>query len=183
MDASTTADIRDRILHQIHGLLFEVLRESEDTGPMRILGDTPNSILDPKDYLASIRPFVTEIQNCIHEFDANSKTCFIAVNIYPGKHSYFVVDLNNTEYDYQTAHECKTFPVPVHILRLSKRNPPRIYRKRELDGQLAETLRIMHNGHGQDPLPLVDNYCDPNRQYSNPRSLKTLMSRVFRFAH
>ncbi|OJI86513.1 hypothetical protein ASPTUDRAFT_475569 [Aspergillus tubingensis CBS 134.48] len=171
MDASTPDVSRDRILHQIHGVLFEFLRQSEDTGgPMRILGDTPNSILDPKDYLGSIRPFVTEIQNCVHEFNANIKTCFIAVNIYPGKHTYFVVDLNNTDYDYQTAHECKTL-VPVYILRLSKRNP-RIFRKRELDGQLAETLRIMHNGHGQDPLPLVDNYCDPNRQYSNPRSLK-----------
>lgn len=90
---------------------------------MRILGDTPNSILDPKDYLGSIRPFVTKIQNCVHEFNANIKTCFIAVNIYPGKHTYFVVDLNNTEYDYLTAHECKTL-VPVYILRLSKRNPP-----------------------------------------------------------
>lgn len=30
----------------------------------------------------------------------------------------------------------------------------------------------MHNGHGWDPpLPLVDDYCDPSRQYSNPRSL------------
>ncbi|RAH59655.1 hypothetical protein BO85DRAFT_476305 [Aspergillus piperis CBS 112811] len=167
MDASTPADgFRDRILHQIHRVFFDFLQaSSDDTTPMRILGDTPNSILDPKDPLESIRPFVTEIQNCVREYNANIKTCFIAVNIYPGKHSYFVVDLNNTEYDYQTAHECKTL-VPVYILRLSKRNP-RVYRKRELDGQLAETLRVMHNGHGWDPpLPLVDDYCDPNRQYS-----------------
>lgn len=66
---------------------------------------------------------------------------------------YFVVDLNNTYYDYQAAHQCKT-PVPVYVLRLSKRKPT-IFRKSELDGQIAETLRVMHNNHGQDPLCLT----------------------------
>ncbi|BCR96136.1 uncharacterized protein AKAW2_21076A [Aspergillus luchuensis] len=127
MDASTTADgFRDRILHQIHRVLFDFLQaSSDDTTPMRILGDTPNSIIDPKDYLTSIRPFVTEIQNCVREYyNANIKTCFIAVNIYHGKHSYFVVDLNNTEYDYQTAHhECKTVPVTRLYPTFIKKKP------------------------------------------------------------
>ncbi|PYH98816.1 hypothetical protein BO71DRAFT_292985, partial [Aspergillus ellipticus CBS 707.79] len=102
---------RDRILRLIRVILFEFLRMIH-SGPMRILGDTLNSMLDPKDYLGSIRPFATQVQDCLREYNANNETRFIAVNIYPGKHSYFVVDLNNTNYDYQTAHECKT-SVPV----------------------------------------------------------------------
>lgn len=125
---------------------------------MRILGDSPNSILDSKDYLESTCPFAWKVQDGLHQHDRIYMTRFLAVTIYPGKHSYFVVDLNNTNYDYQTAYECKK-PVPVHVLRLSNRNPT-IFRKPELDGHIAETLRVMHNNHGQDPLPLFDNYCD-----------------------
>ena len=138
-------------MRQIQGVLIEFLR---DVGPgtMRSLGDTPNSILDPKDYLESIRAFAVKVQDCLHEYQANNETRFVAVNIYRKKHSYFVVDLNNTDYDYQNVHGCKTL-VPVYILRLSKRKPT-IFRKRELDRQIAETLRIMHNNHGQDPLYL-----------------------------
>ncbi|PLN86097.1 hypothetical protein BDW42DRAFT_107950 [Aspergillus taichungensis] len=161
--------IRNHIMRQIQRVLFEFLR---DIGPdtMRVLGDIPNSILDPKDYLGSIRPFASKDQDCPHESHASHETRFIAVNIYRGKHFYFVVDLNNTDYNYQTAHECKTL-IPVHILCLSKREPT-ICRKPELVGPIAESLRIMHNGHGQDPLPLFDNYCDENSQYGNPRSLQ-----------
>ena len=165
----STQQVRDHIIRQIRVVLFEFLRDV-GSGTMRILGDTPNSILDPEDYLESIRPFASTVQKCLHEYYIQNETCFVAVNIYRGKHSYFVVDLNNTGYNYHTAHECITL-IPVYVLRLSKRQPT-IFRKRELDGPIAETLRIMHNGHGQDPLPLFDNYYDENSQYGNPRSLQ-----------
>ncbi|RAL06175.1 uncharacterized protein BO80DRAFT_2922 [Aspergillus ibericus CBS 121593] len=169
MDDSTQR-IREHIIRQIRVVLFKFLPDV-GSGPIRILGDTPNSILDPKDYLGSIRPFVSEVQNCLHEHHPNNEARFVAVNIYRGKHSYFVVDLNNTDYNYETAHECKTL-IPVYVLRLSKRQPT-ILRKRELDETIAKTLRTMHDGHGQDPLPLFDNYYDENLQYRNPRSLHT----------
>ncbi|KAJ5796901.1 uncharacterized protein N7518_005441 [Penicillium psychrosexuale] len=153
MDDSTQ-HVRSHVIGQIREILFD-LPPDVVTGTMRILGDTPNSILDPNNYLESIRPFASEVQDGLHQYNRNNTTRFLAVTIYPGKHSYFVVDLNNTDYDYQTAHECKT-PVPVYVLRLSKRKPT-IFRKRELDGQIAETLRVMHNNHGQDPLSLFDN--------------------------
>ena len=168
MDDSTQ-QIRSHVMGHIRGILFE-LPLDVIARTMRILGDIPNSILDPNNYLESIRPFASKVQDCLHQYDRNNTTCFLAVTIYPGKHSYFVVDLNNTDFDYQTAHECKT-PVPVYVLRLSKRRPT-IFRKPQLDGQIAETLQVMHNNHGQDPLPLFDNYCDQNSYYGNPRSLQ-----------
>ncbi|CAG8208716.1 unnamed protein product [Penicillium olsonii] len=162
--------IRNRILGQIREVLFE-LPEDDVTRTMRILGDTPTRILDPNDYLESIRPFTLEVQNSLCARHGNNTTRLLAVTIHPDKHSYFVVDLNNTDYDYQTAHECKS-PVPVYVLRLSSKRKPTISRRRVLDSAIAETLGKLHDDHGQEPLPLFDNHCDSNRYYGNPRSLR-----------
>ena len=82
-----------------------------------------------------------------------------------------MVDLNNTSYNYDTAHECMT-PVSVYILHLSKKVPS-IRRDGALDGQLSQLLASMHNGYGWDPLPLFEDRNSPNLQYSNPRSLRS----------
>ena len=155
---------------QIPRIMFEFLQELHSEDAVRILGDIPNSVLDPRDYLESIRPFVLKVQHCLREYRAGCETRFVAANVYPGKHSYFVVDLNNDGYNYNTAHECET-PVPVYVLRLSQRMPS-IRRKEVLDKQLATSLANMHDGHGQEPLPLFEDHNDPNLQYRNPRSLR-----------
>ena len=160
---------REHIMTQIPHIILEFLQGLHSEGAVRILGDVPTGVLDSKDYLESIRPFASKVQHCLREYRADYLTRFVAVNIYPGKHSYFVVDLNNLGYNYDTAHQCKT-PVPVYVLRLSKRAPS-IRRNEALDTQLAETLAKMHNGHGQDPIPLFEDHNDPNLQYRNPRSL------------
>lgn len=61
---------------------------------------------------------------------------------------------------------------PVYILCLSQRTPA-IRRNEALDMELAVSLVKMHDGHDQDPLPLVEDYNDPNLQYRNPRSLRS----------
>lgn len=60
-------------------------------------------------------------------------------------------------------------PIPVYVLRLSKRKIS-IFRKEDLDVTVAENLARMHNGHGNDPLPLIDDY-NGIVQYKSPRSL------------
>jgi hypothetical protein len=81
-----------------------------------------------------------------------------------------VLDVNNVNNVYENAHLDKT-PIPVYVLRLSKRKL-RIFRKEELDHGIAGRLAEMHNGHGDDPLPFVD---DDNQivEYRYPRSLRT----------
>ncbi|KAJ5721983.1 hypothetical protein N7488_000018 [Penicillium malachiteum] len=74
------------------------------------------------------------------------------------------LDVHNTHYERETAGECKEL-IPVYYLRLSRR--PTIIRKTMLDKTVAEILRIMHNNHAQDPLPLCDNDFDPNSSYAN----------------
>lgn len=84
---------------------------------------------------------------------------FLAVNIYAltkNKHSYFVMDLDNIDYVYVTAHK-DMISIPVYALLLSKRKIS-IFGQGELDATIAEILVTMHSGHGNDPLPFVDDY-------------------------
>ena len=128
----------------------------------------PNSLLNPEDYIGSIRPFITKTEDAIHDSRSDIKTCFVAANIYPGKHSYFALDVNHVNEDYETAHTDMTL-IPVYHLRLSKRKFS-IARQPTLDGTVAQRIREMHNGHGDDPLPLLDDFTRMTG-YCNPRSM------------
>ncbi|PLN84112.1 hypothetical protein BDW42DRAFT_163661 [Aspergillus taichungensis] len=160
--------LRDLIMNQIHGTIKDFLKGVDST-PIRILGDTPTRILDSGDYLRSISEFAMKVQASVRECRQDSQARFLAVNIYPQRHSYFVVDLNNKHYNYETAHK-DTTPIPVYVLRLSRR--PRIFRFQDQDEKLAMRLAEMHNGHGRDPLPLFDDFTKIV-QYHSPRSLQT----------
>ncbi|KAJ5709523.1 hypothetical protein N7493_009814 [Penicillium malachiteum] len=162
--------IRNHILCQIPVVLSELLR-NVGSCTMRILGDTPNSVLDHEDRLGSLQSFISAVEDCVRQHHPDDKTLFVAVKFFPGKHSYFVVDVNKTRYNYETADECWDL-VPVYCLRLSRR--PTIFRKPSLDEPVSRILREMHSGHGQDLLPLCDNHFDPHFCYANPRSLQKL---------
>lgn len=123
----------------------------------------------------SIRPIVSKVEESLREYRPDAQARFLAVDIYPGKHSYFVLDFNNVDYVYETAHNNLT-PVPVYVLRLSKRRVG-IFRRRELDDTIAERLAEMHNGHGNDPPPLVDDH-NQTVEYRYPRSFQA-QSRTF----
>jgi hypothetical protein len=163
---------RDNVMNQIPQIINTFL-ETAGPGAIRILGDTPTSILTTEDKVGCISQFASKIESSIHTSRPSTQTRFLAVNIYPPtktKHSYFVLDLNNADYIYETAHTDKR-PIPVYVLRLSKRKIS-IFRKEGLDVTIAETLATMHNGHGDDPLPLVDDYTGIV-QYICSRSLST----------
>lgn len=166
--------IRERITSQIPDTVNRFLK-TVGTTPIRILGDTPSNVLDVGDPPGSIRQFVLKLEESVRATRSNAKTRFLAAKIfpYPQKHSYFVVDVNNVDYVYETAH-IDMATVPVYVLRLSKRRV-RIYRKESLDVDLAAILAEMHNGHGQEPLPLVE---DHNHlvEYKNPRSLSHILA-------
>ncbi|CAG8107628.1 unnamed protein product [Penicillium salamii] len=159
--------LRDLIINQIPDTIHNLLQEV-DSSPIRILGDTPNSLLDSRDYLESIQPFIPKIQNSIYDYRPDIETRFLAVNVYPGKHTFFVLDVNNVDYNYETAH-INTTPIPIYVLRLSRRKIS-ITRQQRLDATIAERLRAMHNGHGDDPLPLLDDF-NQTVEYHSPRSL------------
>lgn len=162
-------NIREHIMGQIPETINNFVRAIGSTA-IRILGDTPNSVLDQNCYLDSIRPIVSKVEESLREYRPDAQARFLAVDIYPGKHSYFVLDFNNVDYVYETAHNFST-PVPVYVLRLSKRRIG-IFRRRELDDTIAERIAEMHNGHGSDPLPLVDDH-NQTVEYRYPRSFQS----------
>lgn len=161
--------IREHIMGQIPETINHFLRTIDSTA-IRILGDTPNSVLDHRCYLESIRPIVSKVEESLREHHPDARTRFLAVDIHPGNHSYFVLDLNNVDYVYETAHNDMA-PIPVYVLRLSKRKIG-MFRRGELDDTLAERLAEMHNGHGDDPLPLADDH-NQTVEYRYPRSLQS----------
>lgn len=158
---------RERILSQIPETINNFL-DTVDSTAIRILGDTPNSVLDPEEYLESVRPFVSKVEESIHQHRPDAQTRFLAFSIYPGKHSYFALDLNNVDYNYETAHIERPL-IPVYVLRLSLKRV-RIFRIRMLDDTLATTLADMHNVHGDDPLPLVEDW-NHIVEYRRPRNI------------
>lgn len=85
---NSTKQIREHIIRQIQVVLSESLQDV-GSGTMRILGDIPNSILDPEDYLKSIHPFVSEIKEYLQKLHLENKTCLVAVKICRPKHSYY----------------------------------------------------------------------------------------------
>ncbi|KAJ5789140.1 uncharacterized protein N7518_006151 [Penicillium psychrosexuale] len=101
--------IRERIKSQIPGTINGFL-ETVGSTTIRILGDTPNSVLDIGGY--SWVPYADSRQR--------SRIRFV---------------------------------------------------QGMLDANIANTLATMHNGHGHDPLPLVDDCNDAVLQYKNPRNL------------
>ncbi|KAE8153178.1 hypothetical protein BDV25DRAFT_127387 [Aspergillus avenaceus] len=136
---------------------------------IRVVGDTPNSILDPNDFLESITSIVEGVKSAVIACRPQTQTCYLAVKRFGGRHSFFVLDLNNVEYDYDSAHENRS-PIPVYILRLSRN--PKIFRHAPQDQQLADKLAELHNLHGDDPLPLFDDHTKPII-YAFPRYLKS----------
>lgn len=88
--------IRDKIMSQILNTINAFLRTAGE-GAIRILGDTPTSVLTAGDNLGCIRQFVSKLEYAIHVSRPSAQTRFLAVNIYPQsqtKHSYFVLDLS-----------------------------------------------------------------------------------------
>lgn len=168
---------REEILTQIRNTIKGFLQEFRSDSAIRVLGIISNRVLGSEEPLNSIKLFASEVQKCLterHFTQRPSVARFLAVNLYPStlyKYSYFVVDSNNFDYNYDTAHKCRS-GIPVYVLRLSKRKP-KIFRNVNLDMAIAGIIANMHEGHGNDSLPLCDDYNDPNRQYSNPRSLRS----------
>lgn len=157
-------EYRDFVLNQTNSLLEAV---PKDHAPIRVVGQIPTNILNPEDCLASIRPFVTEVQVSVGIHCAGAKTCFVAAETH-SRYTFFVVDINNVGYNYDTAHQDST-AIPVFVLRLSRR--PSFLRDPKQDQYLAQRLANMHRAHGDKPLPLFDNFTK-HIEYGSPRGLR-----------
>lgn len=163
-------EFRAPIIEQIPQVMKNFLNgydPSKQIPPTRILGDTPNRIIDQSDFMESVNTIIEETKNAVLTCRPDSKVRWLTMTKFEGRHSFFVLDLNNAEYDYNSSHTCLT-EIPVYILRLSK--APKIFRHQAQDRKLAEKLAELHNLHGREPLPFFDDYTK-RLEYASPRNL------------
>lgn len=78
----------------------QVLNALDVHSTIRILGDLPTDALNPEDYLASVS---STIKDFVAVGQERAETRLLAVEVWP-RHTYFALDLNNDQYDYDTAH-------------------------------------------------------------------------------
>lgn len=144
--------------------VFDALRAHPS---IRILGDLPTDRLDPADYLNSV-------SSAIHEFitawKKKADVRFLAVEVW-ARHTYFAIDLNNNQYDYDTAH-LNIIILPVYLLRLSSRSASwTILRYQQQDIHLANRIADLHQANGQNPTPFLEDHTGIIMHYT-PRSLQ-----------
>ena len=142
----------------------QVLKAIEEHHTIRIIADVPTNFLRFEDLPTSafdlIRPFLIQ-------WEAHHLTRQLAVDLYP-RHAYVVVDINNYEYDYDTAHE-QTFAPPIYILRLSRSNKWTFFRRAVDDKMIAVTVAELHRRNGQNPLPFLADHINGS-VYLSPRT-------------
>lgn len=150
------------IIGKIHETMRNFLNRYDSSTPItpiRIVGDTPNSILNHSEFPKSINTIVEEVKNTVSTCRPDAEIRWVAVSKFDGRHSFVVLDINNARYDYESAHMCLA-KLPVYVLRLSRE--PKIFRHEPQDQKLAEKLARMHNLHRRDPLPLFDDHTRPS---------------------
>ncbi|KAJ5558208.1 hypothetical protein N7535_008423 [Penicillium sp. DV-2018c] len=135
------------------------------TPSMRILGVLRTAGLDSKDYLASVS---AKIEGFVAALNEIAETRFLAVQV-RNKYTYFVLDINNDQYDYQTAH-LRAITLPVYRLQYSSRRW-HLVRDQRQDASLADEIASLHDCNGQNPTPFLEDITNnKNPTYLTPRS-------------
>ncbi|KAH8435378.1 uncharacterized protein LDX57_013008 [Aspergillus melleus] len=151
----------------------QILHTIKEKHTIRIVVDVPTHTLPPDNILNAASDLIKPLTQTLEsEHNHAPKTHFLAVDVYP-RHTYIVLDINNTRYDYSTAHLAEQmFPIPVYILRrcLSKRAPTTttsggdddddthrwiFFRRPVEDQRLAVTIAELHRCNGSDPTPFL----------------------------
>lgn len=132
----------------------QVLDALKVTPSIRILGDLPTAELNPEDYVASVS---TKIEDFVATWNKTAETRFLAVEVWT-RHTYFALDLNNDQYDYQTAH-LHSIILPVYLLRFSSRSRTwKFIRYQRQDVSIANRIATLHHANGQNPLPFLEDH-------------------------
>ncbi|KAJ6041424.1 uncharacterized protein N7446_010686 [Penicillium canescens] len=134
---------------------------------IRILGDLPTEKLNREDYLASTREL---IESLVDFWKEKADLRLLAVEVWP-RHTYFALDFNNDEYNYDNAHT-HVVVIPVYLFRLSRKSHTwTIFRHKPQDSSLAKRIADLHEFNGQDPIPFLEDHIEGVTHYA-PRNSK-----------
>lgn len=144
----------------------EIRSAIEKESTIRIAVDVPTSSILPTDNI--LRTASDRVRPLIEEFGRDNLMRLLAVDVYP-RHIYIAIDINNREYDYNTAHQ-QMFSIPVYILRFSKREGKwTFFRRATEDKKLARTIADLHRCNGTNPTPFLADHIKGS-VYPSPRT-------------
>ncbi|GIK00116.1 hypothetical protein Aspvir_004134 [Aspergillus viridinutans] len=130
----------------------------------RIIIKVHTEKLDSQDYRVSAYNFVNEI---FPDWENDKRILFLAIEIW-GDRTYMAVDINNYDYNFDTAHKNKTI-LPVYVLWQHRRRGWVMIRWPQEDERLATKLADLHNVNGFDATtPFLENY-NTRIVHANPR--------------
>lgn len=151
-------------MEKVNQIVLDALEEHKS---IRILGELPTEKLNCEDYLASTRETISDF---VSFWDKKANLRLLAVEVW-SRRTYFAIDFNNDEYDYDKAH-IEEIVLPVYLLRLSRRSGSwTIYRHKPEDFKLAKRLTALHFGNGHKPTPFLEDHIK-GVVHDNPRTLK-----------
>ncbi|KAJ5907781.1 hypothetical protein N7495_000463 [Penicillium taxi] len=133
---------------------------------IRIIGDLPTKKLNSQDYLASTRELIA---NFVDFWEKKADLRLLAVEVY-SRHTYFAIDFNNDDYDFENAHTQQII-LPVYLLQLSrKRHHWTVRRQNSQDSNVAKRIALLHDDHGQNPTPFLNDHIKGVVHYDPPRT-------------
>lgn len=140
----------------------------EKTEAQRLVIKVHTDQLDSHDYRVSAGKFIDDI---FPNWENDSRIHFLAIEI-RGNRTFIAVDINNSDYNFNTAHETKTV-LPVHVVWQHKRRGWFIVRWPQEDEPLATKIAELHNLNGFNTMtPFLANFNQPV-VYDKPRDLAT----------
>lgn len=138
--------------------------DTVDNRTIRIVADVPTDLLRSEDFVISASDLIMPFRK---QWETKNMTRLLAVDVY-SHHAYIVIDINNLQYDYETAHN-QTSPIPVYILRLSRSNKWSFFRRATDDQKIATSIAELHKCNGQNPLPFFADHIKGS-VYLSPRT-------------
>lgn len=123
--------------------------------------------LDSRDYFESAKRVLDDI---FPGWEHDNRILFLAVEVFADR-TYMVIDINNHDYNFGTAHENKK-AVHVYVLRrVHKGQSWALVRSPQDDDYVCGRLAELHRAHGYDvKLPMVEDHTSVI-VHANPRSL------------
>ncbi|PLB46011.1 hypothetical protein P170DRAFT_439697, partial [Aspergillus steynii IBT 23096] len=147
---SNVTEIRERIF--------------ERTEAQRLVIKLHTEKLDSVDYRVSTCKFINEL---FPDWEKDPRIRFLAVEI-RGDRTFMIVDVNNFDYDFDTAHKTETI-LPVYVLWQHKRKGWFLIRWPQEDGPLATKVAELHRLNGFDATtPFIADF-NTSVVYDKPR--------------
>ncbi|KAJ5304161.1 Subtilisin-like serine protease [Penicillium atrosanguineum] len=140
----------------------------EDNTTKRILIKLKSKTLDSEDYRVSANEIVKEI---FPNWENDRRILYLAIDIWKER-TFIVIDINNHDYDFETAHESKKV-LPVYVLRqYRKRQGWALVRFHPVDERLMIQLAELHEHQGwNSTTPFLADHTTM-LCYRNPRGLR-----------